>query len=156
LNGGDCFVSPGVRCQVRNGRNIDITIDHLGIVERTARIAATPVSWIVSNFSERSRWTPQTTQHHRLLLEAAEARRKRRGTGGMPIVGHPDISSRDETAPLFRDAGRPIRTTSSPFDERIGAAVRAGADPWQAMWRAGGQSGAMAWDGPNGMTYGIR
>jgi hypothetical protein len=113
------------------------------------------VSWVVSSFDERARWTPQTTPHYRLLVEAVEARRKRRGTGETLIVDHPGIGYGVETPPLFRDAGRPISTTAAPSDEKVGAAVRRGADPWQAMWRAGGQSGAMAWDGPNGVTYGI-
>jgi hypothetical protein len=154
---GDCYVSPGVHCQTRNGRNTDIVVDHLGLVESTARVAARPVSWVVSNFEERARWTPQTTPHFRLLVEAVEARRRRRGMGGLSIVGHPDSESlADETPPLFRDAGRSIRTTASSFDEKVGAGVRAGADPWQAMWAAGGQAGAMRWDGPGGMTFGIR
>jgi hypothetical protein len=157
LAAGDCYVSPGVRSRPLHARNVDIELDHLGLVASTARVAARPVQWAVTSFEERRRWTRQTVPSFDLLVAAAEARRRRRAGEPLEIVGHPDIPQEDETPPLFRDAVRPIRTTASPFDERVGAAVRAGADPWGAMWKAGGQSGAMLWDDPiSGATYGIR
>jgi hypothetical protein len=131
---GNCYISPGVRCSTRNGRNVDIKLDHLGLVERTTRVGARAVEWSVTSFEERHHWTPQTTPGYRLLVEA-EARRKRRAGAPLEIVDHPDVPVAVECGPLFRDTGRPIRTTSSSFDEKVGAAVRAGADPWGAMWR---------------------
>jgi hypothetical protein len=149
---GDSFISPGVRCRDRDGHREDIELDHLALVEATARVAARPVRWAVTSFEERRRWA-NTMPQYRLLVEAAEARRKRRGMDETLIVGHPGLGG--ESPPLFRDAGRPIHTATSPFEEKVGAAVRAGVNPFEAMWEAGGRGGAMLWDGPGGVTYGI-
>jgi hypothetical protein len=148
------FISPGTKCTPRGAHRLDVEIDHLGLVESTARLAARPVAWVPTSFEERSKWA-YPMAHYGLLREAAEARRKRRGMGEMPIVGHPHIVQEDERPPLFRTAVRPIRTATSPFDDRVGAAVRRGVNPYEAMWAAAGHSGAALWDGPNGITYGI-
>ena len=77
---GDCFISPGVRCRTRNGHCEDIELDHIALCEATARDGARPVTWLPTTFEERRTWA-NTMPQYRLLCEAAEARRKRRGAG---------------------------------------------------------------------------
>ncbi len=151
---GDCFISPGVRCRTRNGHARTSSSITSALCEATARDGARPVTWVATTFEERARGST------RCRSTGCSARPPRRdgsaaARAGCPSWGIPASGSGDELPPLFRDAVRQVRTTSSPFDEKVGAAVRAGADPWGAMWRAGGQSGAMLWDGPDGVTYGI-
>ena len=151
---GDCFVSPGVRCRTVGGRAEDIEIDHLGLCEATARVAARPVTWAVTSFEEQYTWA-NTQPHHRLLVEAAEARKRRRAGAPLEIVGHPDTPLAVEPGPLFRGApGRfePRRRRSTRRSARLcGAAPTRGGRCTrpQAIGRSFGMTAATGW------TYGV-
>jgi hypothetical protein len=102
---GECFVSPGTRRNPHSGR---LTLDHLGLCRSTARIAAAPVKWTSTDFSARSRWTPQTTPRHDLLTRAYDARRKRPQTEGIPIEGHPSTGDQLEEERSARTNANPL------------------------------------------------
>jgi hypothetical protein len=99
---GDAYVSPGTRRNPHSGR---LTLDHLGLCRSTARIAAAPVKWTSTDFSARSRWTPQTTPRYDLLTRAYDARRERAKGAGIPIVGHPGFDEQLGEQRASRDPG---------------------------------------------------
>ena len=89
--GRDAYISPGT--QRVDGR---LRLDHLGLVDSTARIAAAPVKWAATTFAERSLWTPQSTPGYRVLVRAAAAHRKRAKDAGIRIMGHPGDEQLEE------------------------------------------------------------
>jgi hypothetical protein len=95
--GRTAYVSPGTK---RNAAG-RLELDHVGLVEATARIAASPVTWPGTTFGQCHLWTRQTVPGYDLLVRAHAARRQ--GTG-IPIVGHP---GHDEQLEELRDAGSP-------------------------------------------------
>jgi hypothetical protein len=100
--GRDVFISPGTK---RNERG-RLVLDHVGLVQSTARIGAAAVRWTGTTFDRRHVWTRQTVPGFDLLTRAADARHKRPqdADAGIPIVGHPGFDERLEEQ---RHAGPP-------------------------------------------------
>ena len=98
------FISPGTR---RNG-HARLVLDHVGLVESTARIAASPVRWCGTTFEKRSRWTRQTVPGFDVLVRAHAALRGRAKGDGLPIVGHPGFDEQLDEQRSARTAVDPL------------------------------------------------
>jgi hypothetical protein len=102
--GREVFLSPGTKRNA-SGR---LVLDHVALVESTARIGAAAVRWTNTTFAARSRWTRQSVPGYDLLMRAADARRKRARGECIKIEGHPGTGDQLEEERSARTNANPL------------------------------------------------
>jgi hypothetical protein len=99
--GREVFLSPGTKRNA-SGR---LVLDHVALVESTARIGAAAVRWTNTTFERRHTWTPQTVPDRELLTRAHAIVRKRARGSSIMVVGHPGFDEQIGEQRASRDPG---------------------------------------------------